>query len=258
MNILKERIRKGEKLCGTLVSLTDPSLCELLAAVGFDYIWIDMEHTCISFTDALNHMNAAKSRGVASVVRVPQDDLTYTKKIVDMGPDGIIFPMVRTADEAKKLIEWTLYPPYGTRGFGPLRALGYGAVDANEYTEKKNLEMCRFIQIEHIDFVKNLREIVKIPHIDGFIFGPNDLSGSIGEIGRVFEDNTLKLLREAIEILRENGKYIGLAGGHSVQTLKNWSELDIDMMTAGSDWTMLYDRAVGALSDMKNIFLGGK
>lgn len=255
MNKLRERIKNGEKLCGTLVSFTDPCLCELLAIVGFDYIWIDMEHTCISFKDALCHMNAAKSAGVPSIVRVPQDDLTYTKKVVDMGPDGIIFPMIRTAEEAKRIIETTLYPPLGTRGFGPLRALGYGAVDSMEYTSEKNLEMCRFMQIEHIDCIKELYEIVKIPYIDGFIFGPNDLSASVGEIGKVFDDNTMDLLKEAIGILRENGKYIGLAGGHSKDTLRRWSELDIDMLTAGSDWTMLFERATGVLGDMKNIFL---
>ncbi|MBE6703940.1 MAG: aldolase [Ruminococcaceae bacterium] len=251
MNKLKERIRRGEKLCGTLVSLTDPSLCELLGYVGFDYIWIDMEHTCISCKDALCHLNAAKSTGTPAIVRVPQDDLTVTKKIVDMGPDGIVFPMIRSYEEAQRIIGTTLYPPLGTRGFGPLRALGYGAVDADEYTAKHNLDMCRFVQIEHIGIIDDLERIVEIPYIDGFIFGPNDLSGSIGEIGKVFDDNTMKLLDKAIKILRAHGKYIGLAGGHSAETIKKWSELDIDMLTAGADWTMLFDKARSVLGEMK-------
>jgi len=255
MNILKEKIKKGEKLCGTLVSLTDPSLCELLGNIGFDYIWIDMEHTCISCKDALCHMNAAKSTGTPTIVRVPQDDLTTTKRVVDMGPDGIIFPMVRSFEEAKKLVEMTLYPPLGTRGFGPLRALGYGARDSMEYTEKESLELCRFIQIEHIDCINDLERIVEIPYIDGYIFGPNDLSGSIGEIGRVFDDNTIELLQKAIKILRAHGKYIGLAGGHSTETLKKWSELDIDMLTAGADWTMLFDMGKRVLGEMHSIHL---
>ncbi len=253
MNKLKERIKNGDKLCGTLVSLTDPSLCELLGYIGYDYIWIDMEHTCISCKDALCHLNAAKSTGTPAIIRVPQDDLTMTKKIVDMGPDGIIFPMVRSYEEAKRLIEMTLYPPLGTRGFGPLRALGYGVKDANEFTEKESLDLCRFIQIEHIDFINDLERIVEIPYIDGFIFGPNDLSGSIGEIGRVFEDNTMKLIEKAIKILRAHGKYIGLAGGHSPETLRRWTELGIDMLTAGSDWTMLNDRATAVLADMRKV-----
>ena len=257
MNKLKERITKGEKLCGTLVSLTDPCLCELLGKVGYDYIWIDMEHTCISCKDALCHLNAAKSAGTSAIIRVPQDDLTVTKKIVDMGPDGIVFPMLRSFEETKRIIETTLYPPLGTRGFGPLRALGYGSIAADEYTSRTNLEMCRFVQIEHVDFINELEKIVTLPYIDGFIFGPNDLSGSIGEIGRVFDDNTMTLLRRAVKILRDNGKYIGLAGGHNPETLKKWTrELDIDMLTAGSDWTFLFDQGRRTLGDMRKIHLG--
>ena len=258
MNILKQKILEGKKLCGTLVSLTDPALSEILANAGYDYIWIDMEHTAISFKDALCHMNAARAYGVPSIVRVPQDDLTFTKKVVDMGPEGIIFPMLRTAEQAKRLIDMTLFPPLGTRGFGPLRAIRYGADDSKKFTAEGSLDMCRFMQIEHIDCVENLREIVKIPYIDGFIFGPNDLSGSIGEIGRVFDKNTMDLLKKSIEILRENGKYIGLAGGFTRDTLEKWSELDLDMMTLGSDWTFLYDRAVSAMKDAREIFLNKK
>lgn len=98
-----------------------------------------------------------------------------------MGPEGVIFPMVRSAEELKALLDMTLYPPHGTRGFGPIRAIGYGAMDAKEYVKKKSFDLCRFVQIEHIDMIDELEEIVKIPYIDGFIFGPNDLSGSLGE-----------------------------------------------------------------------------
>ena len=114
MNKLKERIKKGERLCGAIVSLTDPCLCEIFGNVGFDYIWIDMEHTYTSYKEVLCHLNAARSTGTPAIIRVPQNDLTATKKILEMDPDGIIFPMVRTAEEAKALIDMTLYPPRGS------------------------------------------------------------------------------------------------------------------------------------------------
>ena len=251
MNILKERIKKGEKLCGTLVSLTDPCLCEIMGTVGFDYVWIDMEHTYISCKDTLCHLNAARSAGVASIVRVPQNDLTVTKKILEMGPEGIIFPMMRTADEIRDMIAATLYPPIGTRGFGPMRAIRYGATDMTEYTESESLDTCRFIQIEHIDCIENLEEIVKIPYIDGFIFGPNDLSGSIGELGRVFDTNTTEQILKALKILKSSGKYVGLATGDMrPQTITYWSDLGIDMLTVGADWNFVYEKAKQTSEDM--------
>ena len=258
MNKLRERIEQGEKLCGTIVCLSDPCLCEIFGNVGYDYIWIDTEHTYLSYKDVLNHLNAARSAGTPAIVRVPQNDLTATKKIMEMGPEGIIFPMARTADEVRELIAMTLYPPLGTRGFGPMRAIGYGAEDVNEYVHQKSLETCRFIQIEHIDCVESLDEIAQIPYVDGFIFGPNDLSASIGEIGRVFDEHTTTLLRRAIEILQKHKKYVGLAGGYADETIAHWSDMGIDMITAGGDWNFLYEQGKRTLDALHRIHLQKK
>lgn len=253
MNQFKERVLRKEKLAGTIVSLTDPSNAEIFGTVGYDFVWIDMEHTAIGYSEALAHMNACRASGTAAVVRVPQNDLTATKKILDMGPEGIIFPMVRSAEEADALISMTLYPPRGTRGFGPMRAIGYGDTDAKAYTDEGHLDLCRFIQIEHIDCIRALPEIVKNPYIDGYIFGPNDLSGSLGCMGEPFSDTVTHAIHEAIAILRENGKYIGLAVGHSDASLSHWSHFDVDMITAGADWNFLYELGKKNLSNLKSI-----
>jgi 2-dehydro-3-deoxyglucarate aldolase/4-hydroxy-2-oxoheptanedioate aldolase len=161
-----------------------------------------------------------------------------------MGPEGIIFPMMRTPEEVREMIGATLYPPHGTRGFGPMRAIRYGETDCKYYTDEESLELCRFMQIEHVECVENLEEIVKIPYIDGFIFGPNDLSGSLGELGNVFGEKTMEQIRRALKIVKENGKYVGLATGDlRPETLKFWSELGIDMMTVGADWNFVFDAA---------------
>lgn len=253
---LRERIERKEKLCGTIISLTDPAIGEIFGNAGYDFLWIDMEHTYMSYRDVLCHMNAARSTGTAAIVRVPQNDLTATKKVVDMGPDGIIFPMVHDAKEVNELISMTLYPPRGTRGFGPMRAIGYGKTDAKEYTDEKSLEMCRFIQIEHIDCVDNLEEILKNPYIDGFIFGPNDLSGSLGEICNVTSPRVTEQIRRAVGILRRAGKYIGAAVGHSPETVRYWSQFDLDLLTTGADWNYLYDLACQNLSNLHRYHLG--
>ena len=251
MNSLRQKIEKKEKILGTLVSLTDPCLCEVMGNIGYDCVWIDMEHTYMSYKEVLCHLNASRSSGIPAVVRLPQNDLTATKKVLEMGPDGIIFPMVKTYDELKELIEMTLYPPYGTRGFGPLRAIGYGALDAKEYTKKQSFDMCRFVQIEHIDMIDDLDKIAEMPYVDGFIFGPNDLSGSLGEFLNVFGDTTMTQIKRAIEVLRKHDKFIGLAGGMSEHDIKAWSELDLDMIFAGADWCFVYNSGKETLDVMK-------
>ncbi|MBE7023701.1 MAG: aldolase [Ruminococcaceae bacterium] len=251
MNILKEKLKNKERILGTLVSLTDACLCEIMGNIGYDCVWIDTEHTYMSYKDVLCHLNAARSAKIPAIVRLPQDDLTATKRILEMGPDGIIFPMVQSANELKKLIETTLYPPYGTRGFGPLRAIGYGKIDALEYVKEKSFEMCRFVQIEHIDMINELDEIIKNPYIDGFIFGPNDLSGSLGDFLNVYGEKTMAEIQRASYILKNADKAVGLAGGMGEQDIKIWSDLKLDMLFAGADWCFVYNQGKNTLKAMK-------
>lgn len=253
MNLLREKIKNNEKILGTLVCLTDPCLCEIIGNVGFDCVWIDTEHTYMSYKDVLCHLNGARSSGIATVVRLPQNDLTSTKKILEMGPDGVIFPMVRSLEEFNSLMEMTLYPPHGTRGFGPMRAIDYCAGKAVDYVKRDSLELCRFVQIESVSMIDELEEIAKNPFVDGFIFGPNDLSGSAGEFLNVYGDKTVGEIKRAIEILKRHNKRIGVACGYGRETLEFWSKFGFDTVFAGGDWNFIYDQARSTLDLMKSI-----
>ena len=238
--MLKEKIKNGEKIIGTHINFSDPSVGRIAGLAGYDFVWIDMEHNYMSFESLLAQIIAVKSTGTPVIVRAPQDDLTATKKILEIGPDGIIFPMIRTAEEANRIISNTLYPPYGRRGFGPMNAVGYGAEDILSFVQSNHKTMCRFIQIEHVDAVKKIDEIIKNEYIDGDIIGANDLSGSIGELCNVFGENTTALIKEAISKLKAAGKYIGVSTGDLAEsTFKHWSEMGVDMISAGADFDFL-------------------
>ena len=254
MNILKEKIKQKKPICGTHVSLSDPSICEIIGNLGYDFIWIDMEHTYIDYKMLAIHLNAAKAARTPVIVRVPADDFTATKKVLEMGIDGIIFPMIQNAGQANRLISVTLYPPAGTRGFGPIRAIRYGLDDVHEYISHSSFDICRFIQIEHKDAVDDLNKIIKNPYIDGFIFGPNDLSGSIGELGNVFGDNTTGLIKKAIQILKDADKTIGVSTGDTnCSTLEHWHALGINMISAGADYNYILTSACETLKNIKKV-----
>ena len=253
LNSLREKIRNNEKILGTLVCLSDPCLCEIIGNVGYDCVWIDTEHTYVSYKDVLCHLNGARSSGISTLVRLPQNDLTATKKILEMGPDGIIFPMVRSLAEFNSLMEMTLYPPNGTRGFGPMRAIDYCAGKAVDYVQRDSLDLCRFVQIESVSMIDELEEIAKNQFVDGFIFGPNDLSGAVGEFLNVFGDKTVNEIKRATEIARKHGKKVGVACGASRETLNFWSQFDFDIVFAGGDWNFIYDKAKETLDLMKNV-----
>ena len=73
MNLLRQRLENGDMLRGTLVSLTDPCLCEIMGNVGFDCVWIDTEHTYTCERDVLCHLHAARAANIATLVRLPQN-----------------------------------------------------------------------------------------------------------------------------------------------------------------------------------------
>ena len=115
--MLKQKIQNHEKLIGMYLHLNDVAIAKIAAISGYDYVWVDLEHSCLSLENLLASVMILRAHGTAVIVRVPQNDLTYTKKVLEMGVDGIIFPMVHSAEEAGERIASTLYPPYGTRGF---------------------------------------------------------------------------------------------------------------------------------------------
>lgn len=253
MNLLRKKLEEGGLIRGSLVSLTDPALCEIMGNVGFDCVWIDTEHTYMSYKDVLCHLNAARSSGIASLVRLPQNDLTATKKILEMGPDAIVFPMVRSYDEFRELMDMTLYPPLGTRGFGPMRAIGYCAAKSREYVKDGHLDTCRFMQIESVSMIDELERIASDPYVDGFIFGPNDLSATVGDFLNVFAEPTVNQVKRAIEIIRKSGKLVGIACGFDPEELKLWHSLGLDMIFSGGDWTFLYNRARATLNMLNSL-----
>ena len=256
-NSLKEKILAHQPVCGTHVLLSEPEICAIYGQLGYDYIWLDMEHTYLSYQNVIHSLNAAKLHGTPVIIRVPQDDLTATKKVLEMGPDGIIFPMVNNAEDANRLISYTLYPPYGIRGFGPMRAVQYGGTDTEEFVRCGHLSLCRFIQIESKTAIENLEEILQNPYIDGFIFGPCDLSGSVGQMLNVMEGETKLWMKKAIRILRANGKYIGISYGDTrAEVIRHWHDMGIDMISVGSDYGYLYENGKKTLQTLRQQHTG--
>lgn len=198
----------------------------------------------MSYETLLSHIIAIKAEGVPVIVRAPQNDLTAAKKIVEMGVDGIIFPMVKNSKEADEAVSNVLYPPYGKRGFGPMNAVDYGFKDAYEYAKECRDKLCVFIQIEHKEAVENLDKIMKNPFIDGYIIGPNDLAGSYNMLGEHLDEKISDVIKYAVDKLHKNHKYVGIASGsYSTEIIKHWSAFGPEMLSAGADFDFLRDGA---------------
>lgn len=211
--------------------------------LGFDMLWIDMEHTSIDKDRLLGNLIAAHSGGTPAFVRIPWNDMVLAKPVIDMGPDAIIFPYIRTADDARRAVAACEYPPKGIRGYGPLRALDYGAIPQVDFVDREYRKMWRVIQIEHIDAVNHLEEICDVEGIDAFIVGPNDLSGSVGHIGRVTHPDMMPIYDHLSAILRKRGKCFGVSMGFIPEVIDQWLTRGARMIFAGNDVGYVYEGA---------------
>jgi 2-keto-3-deoxy-L-rhamnonate aldolase RhmA len=176
---LKQRLAAGGTVFGAWLNVAEASVAEIVADAGFDYVLIDGEHapwTPIALANAL-----LAFRGVETVpmVRVAWNDAVMIKHALDLGAEGIMAPMVRTAQEARQLVSACKYPPKGTRGFGPRRASGYYK-HTDAYLAAANAGTFVMPQIEHIDSVPLIDEILSVEGVDAICLGPADISGSAG------------------------------------------------------------------------------
>src|SRR5205823_2090686 len=126
---------------------------------------------------------ASQAAGVSCLPRVASHNGEQIKRLVDSGADGIIVPMVSTAEEVQAIVDWSKYFPTGKRSYGVARAQGYG-FDFEKYTAEWNSRSVILIQIESIRGVENVSELLGHDAIDGVMIGPYDLSGSLGIPGQ--------------------------------------------------------------------------
>jgi len=247
---LKEKIRGRERIIGTHISLGNLVLADAYAQMGYDFIWVDTEHSGIDYAELLQCVTVIKAHGTPVIVRAHVDEPGHVKRILEMGVDGIIFPNLEKAVQVDDAMRSTLYPPRGYRGFGPLGAVRYGLDDVNDYVSKED-NLCRFVQIERKQAVDALDEILQNPYVDGYILGPCDLSGSIGLLNRIYAEENIALVKESIEKVEAAGGYMGVSlGTTKAEEQKFWMDLGCRMISAGTD----YDYAVqGALANCKQL-----
>ena len=235
ISIIREKLKRNELCFGTHCSTTDADFYEMCGLLGYDYIWIDNEHAGMTQPMIKNAIIATNAGGCCAIVRVPDHDMAHVKPIIECGPDGVIFPMVNTAEEARHCVSICTYPPKGTRGFGPLRAIDYGMKSFDEYVATVDDSFLKLMQCEHVEAVKNLDEILEVPGVDGIICGPMDLSASAGRLGKFHEPEVKALMQTIIDKCKAHKKHFGLSYGLlDMELMKFWVEQGASFFSLGT------------------------
>ena len=244
-NELKRKLEAGEQVIGVFMPPPSPSLVEMSAAAGFDFVLIDNEHGPIGPETAYHMILAAEAAGITPLARVGLRDKQEVLKFLDLGIQGIMSPQVNTADDAEYAVASTRYVPRGTRGLAGGRAFSFGiGIAPSDAAKQLNEEMLSLIQFENIDALKELEQIVQVPDLDVLFVGPNDLAQTMGKPGFPNDPDVTKVADQAVAIAKEAGVKTGTTA-FSVDAAKQALDRGFDMVVANAPG--LY---VGAASAM--------
>lgn len=255
MSRLSDKLASGQTAIGSHISLCDSAVTEMMGDVGFDYLWIDTEHTSMSLQDLHNHLIAARATGVSAIVRVPEVSQVKAKPILEMGPDGIIFPQVNSYELALEAVRACMYPPKGNRGYGPRRAMHYGVdMTLNDYLKTAD-NVLKLLQFENIDALKDLDKILTIDALDVVILGPCDLAASMGHMGDWHHPEVEKVVDTLFEKCHRAGKKIGVSFGLCDQAeMQRYRRRGVDMISIAAETDYIVQGAKAVLRDLQEVF----
>jgi 4-hydroxy-2-oxoheptanedioate aldolase len=229
----------------------NPFVAEIMAAQGFDSLTVDLQHGALDYSDLLLMLQAMRAGGATLLARVPWLDPSQVMKALDAGAEGIICPMVNTAEEAARFVSYLRYPPLGCRSFGPVRA----GLLQGDYAATANDRVVALAMIETVDGFANLEAILDTPGLTGVYVGPADLSLALGQ-GRLApgmdreEPEMQAAFHRIVAACQARGLVAGLHCGTAEYAARaiGWG---FRLVTVGSDMRFLTEGATQALAGLK-------
>jgi 4-hydroxy-2-oxoheptanedioate aldolase len=242
----------GGAALGGWVSSGGEFALDLYRRAGYDYIAIDCQHTILDESDAAAMLVRAPEGGPAIIVRVSSNGHTPIGRVCDAGADGIIVPLVNTAEEAAAAVAATRYPPQGGRSYGPVRP-GLPAADLTAMAERVSI----FVMIETADGLANVEEICAVPGLTGVYVGPADLSIGLGlpVTGAYTTDQLVEPVARIRAACEVNGLILGMHQRDS-GTAREWIGRGVRLAPLGGDSALFLSAAAASLADARGAALG--
>jgi len=182
---LKEKLADpNRKLTAHVCTIPSATVPQAMAAAGSDAVIIDMEHGAVDYASAHAMIAATAGTECAPLVRIMENDPAQVKRVLDLGAEGIVFPLIRNAADAEKAVASLRYPPHGTRGFGPFLAHSRWGTSLLDYREAVDGHLVCCLLVETRDAIENIEEICAVPGIDLIVPAQFDLSTDLGISGQ--------------------------------------------------------------------------
>jgi 2-keto-3-deoxy-L-rhamnonate aldolase RhmA len=240
-NAVKQRLAAGQLALGMgLRQARTVDIGRALAASGFDWALIDMEHNTMSIDTAAQIAVACQDAGVTPLVRVPGYEHYLASRLLDAGAMGIVFPHVDSAEHARQLVANCKYPPLGHRSLGGAMAqLGFRPYPRAESTALVNQATMLVMMLETPRAVESADAIAAVPGVDVLLVGTNDLTLEMGIPGRYDDPRVIQAYETVIAACAKHGKYPGMGGIYDHPTMERYIALGARFVLAGSDLSFL-------------------
>ena len=239
-NALKAGLAEGRVQHGVWVSFAHPTVAEIAAHAGFDWVLIDAEHGPNDIPVILTQLQAMAGAPASPVVRIPVGDARIIKQVLDLGVQTVLVPMVDTAEEAAHLARAMRYPPEGVRGAGArlARASGYGAIP--DYLGAANDEICLIVQAESRKALENIDAIAGTEGVDCVFIGPSDLAIDMGLPGQTGAPEVVAAIDGSIARIRAAGKAAGILT-YDLEVAARYTAKGASFVGLGADVALLSD-----------------
>lgn len=236
MNRLQQAVQNngGRTLLGAALYFYDPIFLEIAAELGYQAIWIEMEHGHITFAEAADLCRMAAGTGMLTMIRIPDTQRANVLKAAECGPDILDVPMIERPEQIHELQKFARFAPEGARGvFSVSRAYHYGVPSDMVATQQAiNANLCLMAQIETGSGLERVEELAAIPGVDLFI-GPADLAASLGHTSHTSHPEVKAAAERIVRAARAQSKSIATACAPTDYAF--WIELGIDLLFCSND-----------------------
>jgi len=251
-NNVKHALNSGKVQIGTwITTLRSPQITQIFATAGFDFIYIDMEHSAFSIETVGDLCYAALAANLVPIVRPSAKEPHLLSRPLDAGAMGLLIPHVDTKAEAEAVIRAVKYPPMGRRGLN-LRGVhtGFSKGSGEAYVQATNAETLLIVQIESRKGIENLDAILAVEGIDGAVIGRGDISADLGLTGDTNHPEVLKQVESMISACRKRKKIPGLLV-QDIASAREWIRKGVRLVPFANEVTMLMDTAANAVKAIR-------
>ena len=232
-NQFRQDLIARKKLIGCWCSLGSPITTEVMGLAGFDWLLLDGEHAPNDVLSFIPQLMALKDSASAPVVRPQWNDTVIIKRLLDAGFYNFLIPFVESADDAKRAVAATRYPPQGVRGVSVShRSNRYGTVP--EYFDVINENISVIVQIESRKAVAAIDEICAVEGVDCVFIGPSDLAAGYGYLGNPLHPEVQQAMQKIIASAKEHGKPVGILAPVEADA-RRYLEMGVTFVAVGSD-----------------------